>query len=83
MSTAWVCVFVCVSMHMYFSLPVGRHTMLSGFGLIFFVSDEISVINEIIAVEKIASKPMSSLKMTSVPAVHLYCRVVGRFPGGL
>lgn len=75
--------FVCVSVHMYFSLPIGRYTMLSDFGLMFFISDVISVTNEILAVEKIASKPMSSLKMTSVPAVHLDCKVVGRFPGGL
>lgn len=56
--------------------------MLSDFGLMFFISDVFSVTNEIIAVEKIASKPMSLLKMTSVPAVHLDCKVVGRFQVG-
>lgn len=78
-----VCLCVCVCMCMRFSLPVGRLTVLSGFSSIFLLSDEIFVINEIPAAEKIASKPMSSLKMSSVPAVYLYRKEVGRFPSGL
>lgn len=77
-----VCLFVCVWC-MRFSLPVGRLTVLFGFSSIFLLPDEIFVINEIPAAEKIASKPMSSLKMSSVPAVYLYCKEVGRFPSGL
>ena len=67
---------MCV--HMYFSLPIDRHNMLSGFGLILFVSDEMS---EITTVEKIASKQMSFV--THIPAVHLYYKAVWRFPSVL
>lgn len=77
-----VCVFMCVSVYIYF-LYFFHCLWLSRFGLIYLVSGEMSVINQIIAVEKIASKPMSSLKMTIVPAVPPYCKIVGRFSRGL
>lgn len=72
-----------MSVFIYFSLSIGGYIKLSGFGLLDLVSGEMTVINAIIAGGKIASKQMSSLKMTIVPAVPPYCKVVGRFSRGL
>lgn len=82
MSTATaVCVCKCV-LNMYFSLPVSRHNMLSGFDFVIFfsfVSDDIFVINDIIEVEMIALNSVISLKMISAPALHPYCKVAWQF----
>lgn len=77
-----VCVFMCVCVYIYIFIFFSL-SMAICFGLIYLVSGEMSVINQIIAVEKIAPKPMSSLKMTIVPAVPPYCKIVGRFSRGL